>query len=249
MQAGTAPASQAVPGAHWESPLTALPRSAQLLTASGHLHAHPSRVTMPDAGALAALLPHSDFNHDLADKQRCMRRSMQPAAQLLDHGHGQLGMAASVATCSPALHNVAGHTMGLDADLENAMQWLNAEIGPVEDAAEKVRVFWAGLCERRQGLVCLLFEAGMCRNCALQRAAALILGDGSAAGSQLMVRRQLLTLESHVIFDRLQMLLAFSLDVASVLQASHVDDFATTGGVHAVIHRFTSPILPCQYGP
>ena len=23
--------------------------------------------------------------------------------------------------------------MGLDADLENAMQWLNAEIGPVED--------------------------------------------------------------------------------------------------------------------
>ena len=43
------------------------------------------------------------------------------AAALLDHA----------GACSPA--ETALHTMGLDADLENAMQWLNAEIGPVED--------------------------------------------------------------------------------------------------------------------
>lgn len=100
----------------WDSPLTVVPRPVQL----GALHL-PSRM-MPDASTLAAYFPNDD------DKRRVWASS---AAALLDQ-------AAGGACCSPPEPLPSGgHALGLDPDLETAMQWLDVEIGPVEDA-EKV---------------------------------------------------------------------------------------------------------------
>ena len=98
---------------------------------------HP-RQAMPDKAMSAA----EAWNNNWANKQRQMRLhgAGHPAVPMMDHHHhGPAGSGGLVApACSPALQN-AGQSMGLDADLENAMQWLNAEMGHAEDGhADKV---------------------------------------------------------------------------------------------------------------
>ena len=87
----------------WDSPLTGVPRQQQM----GALHL-PARM-MPDTASLAGLFPDED-------KRRMWATS---AAALLDHAGA--GAAADV-----AVHSMT-HSLGLDADLENAMQWLNTD--------------------------------------------------------------------------------------------------------------------------